>query len=577
MLAFTGSELSMVSLTAALVSIICLLLISCTPGDGAAKADTVYFNGVIYTVDDGFSVVEAVAISGGKFIAVGSDEEILTLAGPETERIDLRGKAVVPGMVDAHAHMKWYSLGLDQINAIGAPSAEAVAEMVAEKVATVSPGEWIQGQGWDSNDWEGMEFPTHAMLDAVAPDNPVYLVKQDFHIAWVNSEALCIAGIDRNTPDPDGGRIVHDDNGEPTGILVQNARDLVYNCIPDASFEKRKELVSQAVDNWLAVGLTGMHDMGDGTEEVRLVKELIDEDAFPFRVYYTYNNTVENLDELLAAGPEEYGDGRLVIRGVKVLIDVSLGSHTAALLEPFEGRPGDRGLLLMSQEDLASLAERCLKSGFQLVTHACGDRGARVILNAYEEALKKVPTQDHRFRMEHAQMVDAADIPRFAELGVIPSMQPTHCTSDNPWVIELVGAERASHLYAWRSMVDAGSIIPCGSDFPVEEINPMFGIYAAVTRQHEDGTPEGGYQPELCLTREEALRGFTIWAAKVAFQEDKLGSIEPGKQADLVVLDRDIMKVPPMELLSAKVFKTVLDGEVVYQRDIAEAAEDSIE
>ncbi len=577
MLAFTGSEVSMVSLTAALVSIICLLLISCAPGDGAAKADTVYFNGVIYTVDDGFSVVEAVAISGGKFIAVGSNEEILALAGPETERIDLAGKAVVPGMVDAHAHMRWYSLGLDQINALGAPSAEAVAKMVAEKVATVSPGEWIQGQGWDSNDWKGMEFPTHALLDTVAPDNPVYLVKQDFHIAWVNSEAMRIAGIDRNTPDPDGGRIVHDDNGEPTGILVQNAMDLAYNCIPDASFEKMKELVSKALNNWLAVGLTGIHDMGGGSEEVRLVKELIDEDAFPFRIYYTYNNTVENLDELLAAGPEEYGDGRLVIRGVKAFIDVSLGSHTAALLEPFEGRPGDRGLLLMSREELALLGERCLKSGFQLVTHACGDRGARIVLDAYEDALSRVPATDHRFRMEHAQMVHPVDIPRFASLGVIPSMQPTHCTSDHPWVIELVGPERATYLYAWRSMLDAGAYVPCGSDFPVEDINPMFGIYAAVTRQHPDGTPENGYSPEQRMTREEVLKGFTIWAARVAFQEDKLGSIEPGKRADLVILDRDIMKVPPMEILSAKVLKTVLDGEVVYQSDTAEDAEDSIE
>jgi predicted amidohydrolase YtcJ len=553
----------------AAISLITLVIMfsSCSQGGGGTTADFVYFNGVIYTVDDDFKVVQALAIKGKEILAVGSDEEILALAGPETRKINLEGKTVVPGLVDAHAHMKWYSLGLDQIKAFGAPSADAVAEMVARKAATLAPGEWIQGQGWDSNDWEGMEFPTRELLDAAAPHNPVYLVKQDFHTAWVNSEALRIAGIDRRTPDPEGGKILHDEHGEPTGILIQGAMDLVRNRIPDVSTQKLKELVSLAIHKWLEVGLVGIHDMGGGTEEVKLVKELIDQGKFPFRIYYSYNNTLENLDDLLTAGPEEYGDGRLVIRAVKAFSDVSLGSHSAALLEPYEGHPGDIGMLLMSREELAALAERCLRAGFQLATHACGDRAARLILDSYQQALQNVPTKDHRFRMEHAQMVAAEDIPRFAELGVIPSMQPTHCTSDNPWVIELVGPERAAHLYAWRSFLDAGCYIPCGSDFPVEDINPMYGIYAAITRQHEDGTPEGGYQPEQCMTREEALRGFTIWAARVAFQEDRQGSLEPGKRADMVALDRDIMKVPPLEILQTKVEMTILDGEVVFERE----------
>ncbi|HUX06218.1 MAG TPA: amidohydrolase [Acidobacteriota bacterium] len=562
-----GYVLSTVLFIAISVASICLTSISCSPGGESAKADTVFFNGVIYTVDDAFSVAEAAAIKDGKFIAVGGDEEILALAGPQTRRIDLGGKAVVPGLVDAHAHMMLYSLGLDRIDAMGAPGAAAVAEMVAAWATMIPAGDWITGWGWDSNDWEGMEFPTRGMLDEAAPENPVSLFKQDGHAAWVNSEALRIAGIDRNTPDPPGGTIIRDSRGNPTGVLIDTAMNLVNSHIPEAPFEKQKELLTKAVQKWLAVGLVGIHDMGDGPEEAALVKALIDDGAFPFRIYFSYDNTLDNLDELLAAGTEEYGDGRLVIRSIKAFIDGSLGSHSAALLEPFEGRPGDTGLQITSRDELTDLAERCLNAGFQLETHACGDRGARIILDAYEEALSRVPTPDHRFRIEHAQMVDADDIPRFAQLGVIPSMQPTHCTSDNPWVIELVGAERAAGLYAWRSMLDAGSYIPCGSDFPVESINPMLGIYAAITRQHEDGTPEGGYNPEQRMTREEVLRGFTIWAAKAAFQEDRLGSIEPGKRADLVVLDRDIMKVPPLEIPGTKVLMTIFEGDVVYNSE----------
>jgi predicted amidohydrolase YtcJ len=553
----------------AAVSIAAILQMSCSPGEGKPMADVIYHNGVIYTVDADFSVAQAVAIKGKEIMAVGSDEEILTLAGPETRKVDLGGKTVVPGMVDAHAHMMLYALGLDHIDANGAPSAEAVAQMVAAKVNAAAPGEWIQGWGWDSNDWPGMEFPTRELLDQAAPNNPVYLTKQDGHAAWLNTAALKLAGIDRKTPDPPGGKIVRDRRGEATGILIDNAMDMAARLIPSVSFEKKKDLLAKAVQNWLAVGLVGIHDMGAGPEEASVVKKLIDEGAFPFRIYFSYNNTLENLDELLAAGPEEYGDGRLVIRTVKAFSDGSLGSHSAALLEPYKGHPGDTGLLVSDKDVLTNLAERCLKAGFQMATHACGDRGARIVLDAYEEALKRVPTKDHRFRMEHAQMVSAEDISRFAELGVVPSMQPTHCTSDNPWVIELLGAERAAHLYAWRDFLKTGCYIPCGSDFPVESINPMKGIYAAITRQHEDGTPAGGYQPEECMTREEALRGFTIWAAKVAFQENRQGSIEPGKRADMVVLDRNIMKVLPLEILKTKVEMTILDGEVVFESKAA--------
>jgi predicted amidohydrolase YtcJ len=543
--------------------------ICCSPGASpqGETADIILYNGVVYTVDPEFRVVEAVAISGNKVLAVGSLQELEKLAGPDCRKIDLQGKAVVPGLVDAHDHLFGYAASLDRLDLTDTKSAEEIAAKVAAKAEEVGPGAWIVGRGWDQNDWPVKEFPTHHVLDAAAPDNPVVLTRIDGHANWANARAMELGGVTRDTADPAGGEIIRDAEGNPTGVFIDTAESLVARNIPGVKPERLKVLLNKAIQNCLEVGLTGVHDMGGGTDNIEMVKNLIDEDNFPFRVYFNLSAELSNLDEILSAGPQDYGDGKLVVRSVKTYADGALGSRGAALLEPYSDRPDSSGLIMNSTEELQAITERCLKAGFQVSTHAIGDRGNRMTLDAYEAALKNVPSEEARLRIEHAQVLAPEDIPRFAELGVLPSMQPTHCTSDFPWALDRLGPERAKGAYAWRSLIDTGVVIPCGSDFPVEKINPMLGFYAAITRQHEDGTPEGGYFPEQKMTREEALKGFTIWAAYAAFAEDWLGSLEPGKRADLVVLDRDITKVPPREILEARPVLTIIDGRIVLNKE----------
>ena len=549
-------------------------LAGCQPA-AESTADVVLVGGTVYTVDSEWQITSAVAIKGNAIIAVGSDAEIEAYVGPETETIDLEGKTVLPGLIDAHAHLMIYSFNLARLNLTGTSGPEEIAEMVRARAAELEPGEWITGRGWDHNTWPDKQFPTHDILDEAAPDNPVVLTRKDGHASWVNSKTMEIAGITRATKPPTGGDILRDSSGDATGIFIDYAEDLVESHIPPLSSEQLADLVEKAVHNCLAVGLTGMHDMaggpkemGGGPEHIELIRGLIEEGRFPIRCYFNLADWLENLDEIMAEGHQNYGDGRLIVRSVKCFSDGSLGSRSAAMLEPYTDLATSRGLVISDEAALTDVTIRALKAGFQVTTHACGDRGARNVLNAYEAALKAVPTEDHRLRMEHAQMLAPEDIPRFAELGVIPSMQPTHFTSDTPWVVDRVGEERMKGGYAWRSMLNSGVYIPCGSDFPVENINPMHGFYSAVTRKHQDGTPQEPYYPshfDEVMTREEVLKGFTIWAAKAAFSEDWLGSLEPGKRADLVVFDRDVMTVEPAQILGAKVILTMVDGEIVYR------------
>jgi predicted amidohydrolase YtcJ len=348
-------------------------------------------------------------------------------------------------------------------------------------------------------------------------------------------------------------------------VFIDTAESLVGDHVPPTPQERLKELTVLAVKNCLAAGLTGVHNMGGGPSAISMFKDLINEGRFPFRVYFNLSSRLSNLDELLAQGVQYYGDNRLIVRSVKCFADGALGSRGAALIEPYSDRPESTGLIITPTDELADMAKRALAAGFQVSTHAIGDNGNRIALDAFEIALQAVPVEDHRLRVEHAQILAPEDIPRFKELGVLPSMQPTHCTSDFPWALDRLGAERAKGAYAWRSLIDTGVIIPCGSDFPVELIYPMHGIYSAVTRRHQDGTPAEGYFPEQRMTREEALKGFTIWAAYAGFTEDWLGSLEPGKRADLIVLDRDIMKVEVEKIPDTKVLLTVFDGEIVYE------------
>ena len=549
-------------------------LAGCQPA-ADTKADVVLFGGTVYTVDPDWKIATAVAIKGNEILATGSDSEIEAYIGPDTKKIDLAGKAVLPGLIDSHVNLVNYSGSLDSLDLVETTSAEEIAAMVRAKAEEIVPGEWILGYGWDHNVWPGRQFPTFEILDEAAPDNPVLLTRKDGHAGWVNSSAMKLAGITRATQAPSGGEIKRDAAGNPSGVFVDAAMDMVEKSVPPMSHERLANLIEQAVDNCLAVGLTGGHNMsvppvvlGGELEHIEIIKGMIEEGRFPFRLYFHLSDGLENLDEVMAQGHQNHGDGRLIVRAVKCFADGSLGSRSAAMLDPYTDDPSTSGLVVLDEAQLTDVSIRALKAGFQVTTHACGDRGAQITLNAYEAALKAVPTEDHRLRMEHAQMLAPEDIPRFAQLGVIPSMQPTHFTSDTPWVIDRIGMERVKYAYAWRTMLNTGVYVPCGSDFPVENINPMFGFYSAITRKHQDGTPEEPYYPshfDEVMTREEVLKGFTIWAAKAAFSEDWLGSLEAGKRADLVVLDRDVMKVEPPEILGTKVVLTMVDGEVVYR------------
>ncbi|MBN1418200.1 MAG: amidohydrolase family protein [Planctomycetes bacterium] len=536
--------------------------------DPRPAADLVIRGGTIRTVDPDRPAAEALAIRGDTIVAVGSEEDVAPWVGPATRAIDATGLAVYPAFIDAHGHMEGLGASFRQLDLTGTASAEAIAARVRIRAARAAEDEWIIGRGWDQNDWEEKDFPTRAILDSAAPDHPVWLVRIDGHAGWANARALARAGIGKDAPDPPGGRIHRDPaSGEPTGILIDGAMGLVSRHIPPPSRAERKARIRDAVGACLAAGLAGVHDAGIDVTAIDLYKELIDEGAFPFRVYAMASGSPEILAKTaFQKGPViDYGGRRLTVRAVKRVADGALGSRGAALLEDYADDPGNRGLLLEDREALQALAKACLDGGWQLATHAIGDRANRLVLDAYEVALGAGPHADPRFRIEHAQILAPEDIPRLARLGVIASMQPTHATSDMPWAEARLGAARIRGAYAWRSLLASGARIASGSDFPVESHRPLLGIYAAVTRQDGDGRPEGGWTPGERMTREEALRSFTIDAAHAAFQEAWRGSVTPGKVADLVILDRDILTVPAREIPEAKTRMTIVGGDIVYR------------
>ncbi len=550
--------------------ILLILALASVTGHAQEKADLVLRGGKIVTVNPRQPQAEAIAILGSRIARVGSAREIEALIGPGTRVIELNGRLVVPGFIESHGHL----LGLGQSRLIldlrGTKSAEEVAEQVARKVREVRPGEWIIGRGWDQNNWPTREFPTHEELDRVAPHNPVYLTRVDGHAAWVNRRALELAGITRETADPPGGRVIRDAQGRPTGVLIDRAMNLVARHIPPRRREENKQALLLAIEECLRAGITSFHDAGASREAIELYKELLREGKLPLRLYVMISGRDEALlREYWQRGPEiGLGDSQLTIRAIKLVADGALGSRGAALLEPYADEPGHTGLLLLSEEEISRIARQALAAGFQVNTHAIGDRANRVVLNAYERALREFPNvRDHRFRIEHAQILDEADIPRFARLGVIASMQAIHATSDMSWVPARIGEARAREgAYVWRKLLDSGARIANGSDAPVEPVNPLFGFYAAITRQDERGNPPGGWYPDQRMTREEALRSFTLDAAYAAFEEQLKGSLEPGKLADLVVLSRDIMTIPPSEILRTEVDITLVGGRIVYER-----------
>jgi predicted amidohydrolase YtcJ len=535
-------------------------------------ADLVLTNGRIYTVDNARPHASALAVRGGRVLFVGSDAEAKVLAGPSTLVIDLHGATVVPGIVDAHAHLLGLGNKLQRVDLVGSKSYDEVVSRVKSWAKDVKPGVWIQGRGWDQNLWPTRQFPTHDALSRAFPNNPVLLTRIDGHAVLANAKAMELAHVTMATADPSGGRIVKLTSGAPSGVFVDKANGLIERAIPAATRADNRKAILAAIADANSQGLTGIHDAGEDAETIGIFEELAKAGNYSLRNYVMLSDPGEPGspaalgNPYIQRGPQSaLYDGHLWIRAIKLYADGALGSRGAALLAPYSDEPSNSGLLLSKPEHIEAWAETALRSGFQVNVHAIGDRGNRIVLDAFESALKKVPKADHRFRIEHAQVLSPEDIPRFATLGVIPSMQATHQTSDMRWAPDRLGPERIRGAYAWRSLLNTGVVIPNGTDFPVEEVNPLLTFHAAVTRQDPSKLPAGGWYPEQKMTREEALQSMTIWPAYAGFQESILGSLTPGKYADFVILDRDIMQVPDSEILGTRVISTWIGGKRVYE------------
>jgi predicted amidohydrolase YtcJ len=520
-------------------------------------------NGRIYTLDPAARVADTLVVRDGRIAFVGRRVDVNPASGEET--IDLGGRAVLPGLVDAHGHLMHLARARLAFDARGLDSEAEIARQVGERAATRPRGEWIGGRNWDQNLWPGRRFPSKASLDRTAPAHPVALVRIDGHATWANSAALAAAGIERGTADPAGGVIVRDDRGEPTGLLIDTAQRLLQRVEPRPTDTQFDRAVRECIDDCLAVGLTGIHEMGAELYALASYRRLLERGDFPFRNYVAVaGRSASTWDHYRQRGPEATGDGRLVIGALKLMADGALGSRGAALHDAYCDDPGNHGLVLVPGEEVERLTLEAGALGFQVCVHAIGDRANTLVLDAFERALTRAPRPDHRLRVEHAQILTEADVPRFRRLGVLPSMQATHCTSDMAWAAERLGPERLAGAYAWRSLLATGTLIAGGSDFPVESPNPFYGIHAAVTRRPRQGE-DPQWQPHQRMTRDEAVRSFTIWNAYAARQEADLGSLEPGKRADLVVLSDDVFRCPEERLPDIRPVATLVGGEVVLR------------
>ncbi len=525
-------------------------------------------NARIYTVDSRNSVAEAVAISGDRILRVGTNTDVLGLKGPSTRVLDLRGATIVPGLHDAHAHVVGLGASLQDADLRGTRSFEDVVGRLRRRLTSARPGEWIVGRGWDQNDWPEKDWPTHELLSAASPDNPVYLTRVDGHAGLANRKAMEAAGLGRSTTDPPGGRIIRMADGQPSGVVIDSAQSLVTSRIPRIGREQLEDQIQLADREMRRVGITTVDDAGADAETVDAYKRLIEAGTIKTRLYVMLRGTLNELTPFFERGPlTDFANHRLAVRAVKIYADGALGSRGAALLEPYSDEPSASGLLTTPPEEVYAQTLEAAKAGFQVGIHAIGDRANRQVMDVFERVQRDVPaSRALRMRIEHAQILDAAEIPRFAKLGVIASMQPTHATSDMPWAATRIGGARVEEgAYVWRKLLDTGAVIASGSDFPVEEANPMLGFYAAITREDASGNPSGGWTPRQRMTRNEALASFTRDAAFAAHAETLTGSIESGKLADLLVLSKDIMRVAPREILTTTVRTTIVGGETVYE------------
>ncbi len=538
-----------------------LLLAILVAGCKAKKtAGLLIYNATIYTVDSQFNKAEAMAIQDGKILATGTLAE-LTGSYSFKDSLNAEGKFVYPGLIDAHAHFAGYAQSLTEINLFNTNSWDSIVQRVSSyQSPTGDTSGWIVGRGWDQNDWPVKTFPSNEMLNARFPDRPVYLVRIDGHAAIANNKALELAGVKAGDTINGGEFVTH--NGKLTGVLVDNAMDKVANHIPapaDKDFEQSLQLAQQ---NCFASGLTTIHDCGLNHEVVEKIQSFQEKGSLKMRLFVLLSDAKKNYDYLTQRGSIK--TDRLKVSGFKLYGDGALGSRGACLLKDYSDKPGWKGFLLSGATHFDSMAALIIKNKWQMCTHAIGDSGNRVLLNIYAKYLKG--DNDLRWRIEHAQVVNENDFHYFGDYKIIPSVQPTHATSDMYWAGDRLGKDRLKGAYAYQQLLQQNGWIPLGTDFPVEDISPFKTFYAAVIRKDEKGFPAGGFQMENALTREQALRGMTIWAARSAFEELEKGSLEAGKLADFIILDQDIMTAPEQSLLHTRVLKTFLNGELVYSR-----------
>ena len=541
-------------------------LLLCMAGLPALAQTTVLTAHRIHTMDTSHPVAQAMAFdASGKILELGAVDALLAHY-PGATRLDVGDATVIPGLIDAHGHVT--SLGMAMMSAEldgTADKAEILARLRA-KARDLKPGEWLLGRGWDQNDWPDKAFPTAADLDAAFPDRPVWLYRVDGHAGWANSAAMRMVRRDLSGSwQPDGGNIRRDASGQANGVFIDNAMDLIEAARPAISSATTEHALAIAMQAAVAHGLTGVHDAGIRLEEMRVYQQLADHGQVPLRVYAMADGNHAALDWLCTNGLYRHPSGRLQMRAVKLVGDGALGSRGAALLADYSDDPGNRGLMVTSPDDLQIAADKAHRCGVQVAIHAIGDRANRIVLDVYAKALGSDVDGDHRWRIEHAQILSPQVLPRLARMHVIASMQPTHATSDMPWAEDRLGPQRILGAYAWRQLRDTGAHVAFGSDFPVESVDPRLGLYSAVTRADPEGRPVGGWMPQEELTAFEALRGFTLEAAYAGFSEHEVGSLAPGKRAEFVVLAQDPLAVPAAQLRTLTVKATYVDGKPVYQ------------
>lgn len=533
------------------------ILISCNSPQ--MKVDLIVTNAQVYTVNDSFAIAESFAIQNGKFLAIGTNKEI-TSKYIADQMIDADGKPVYPGLNDAHCHFYGYGMDLMQYADLTGFENQADIYDKIQKHYTEVGGDWLLGRGWDQNLWSEKEFPDNKKLNELFPDVPVYLVRIDGHAAWCNAKALKLAGITSKTK-IEGGEVLLK-NGQPTGVLIDNAKELVFNIIPEPNITLKTKALLTAQTNCQTVGLTSVTDCGLPKKTILLMDSLQKQGLLKMRINAMMDPSDENMEYFLKKGP--YLTDLLQVNTVKLYADGALGSRGAYLLDDYTDNPGNRGLLMNPESYFESICQKAYAANFQVATHCIGDGANRIILNIYGKFLKE--KNDRRWRIEHVQVVNKDDFTLFEKYSVVPSIQATHATSDMFWADERLGTERLKGAYANRQLLSQNGWLPNGTDFPIESINPMLTFYASVCRKNTEGLPVDGFQTENALTREQTLRSMTIWAAKASFEEQRKGSIEIGKLADFVLLDTDLMNCPEKEILKAKVLKTVLGGEMVYSK-----------